>query len=222
MNIPFTADQFFGVFGSYNEAIWPAQIIAYGLGVIAVLSGIRGKTNSGIVVSTILALLWVWMGVFYHIVHFSTINPAARVFGIFFILQALLLVLKGGIRKSLSFRSGLDPHSVIGWCFILYAMIVYPLIGSASGHSYPEAPVFGVAPCPATIFTFGVLLWARSHVPVYLLLIPFLWSLVGVGAALNLGVPQDYGLGVAGILGTILTVRRNILLKKTAKQAAGI
>jgi hypothetical protein len=154
------------------------------------------------------------MGVFYHIVHFSKINPSANLFGVVFILQGLVFVLTGSIRNSLSFRSGLDLHSVIGWCFILYAMIIYPLIGSASGHSYPEAPVFGVAPCPATIFTFGVLLWARRHVPIYLLLIPFLWSLVGFSAALNLGVSQDYGLGVAGILGTILIIWRNRILKK--------
>jgi hypothetical protein len=222
MNLPFTVEQFFGVFGSYNEAIWPAQIIAYGLGVLAVISGIRASRNSGVVISAILALFWVWMGVFYHIVHFSTINPVARLFGIFFILQGLILVLISGIRNRLSFRSGLDPHGVVGWCFIVYAMLVYPLIGSALGHSYPEAPMFGVAPCPATVFTFGLLLWARGLVPIYLLLIPLLWSLIGVSAALRLGVPQDYGLGVAGILGTILIVRRNSLLKKTAKQAASM
>jgi hypothetical protein len=220
MNLPFTVEQFFGVFGSYNEAIWPAQIIAYGLGVLAVILAIRGSRNAGMVISTILSLFWVWMGVFYHIVHFSTINPAARLFGIFFVLQGLLLVLIGGIRKKLSFRSGLDPYGAVGWCFIVYAMLVYPLIGGALGHTYPEAPMFGVAPCPATIFTFGLLLWARGRVPVYLLLIPLLWSLVGVSAALGLGVPQDYGLGIAGILGMILIVHRNRLLKKTAKQAA--
>jgi hypothetical protein len=220
MNIPFTSEQFFGVFGSYNEAIWPAQIIAYGLGVLAVVLAIRASRNSGILISAILALFWIWMGVFYHIVHFSKINPSARLFGVVFILQGLVFVLTGGIRKRIVFRSGLDPHSVTGWCFIAYAMIVYPLIGYALGHSYPEAPMFGIAPCPATIFTFGLLLWARGQVPIYLLLIPFLWSLVGLSAAVNLGVPQDYGLGVAGFLGTILIIRRNRILKKEVEQPA--
>lgn len=218
-NIPFTLEQFFGVFGTYNDAIWPAQIIAYGLGALAVVFGTRASRNSGIVISTVLALFWVWMGVFYHILHFSTINPAARLFGIFFILQGLLLVLIGGIRNRLTFRSVRDPYSVVGWCFIAYAMLIYPLIGSASGHSYPEIPMFGVAPCPATIFTFGLLLWARSQVPIYLVLIPFLWSLIGISAALKLGVPQDYGLGVAGILGMILIVLKNRRLGKTPEQA---
>lgn len=218
MNIPFTVEQFFSVFGSYNDAIWPAQIIAYALGVLAVFFGIRAGRSSARVVSAVLALFWVWMGVFYHILHFSTINPAARLFGVFFILQGLLIALIGSIRNRLSFSSVLDPYTIVGWCFIAYAMIVYPLIGIALGHSYPQVPMFGVAPCPATIFTFGLLLWVRNQIPIYLLVIPFLWSLIGVSAAFKLGVPQDYGLGVAGILGTILIVRRNISLKKTFRQ----
>lgn len=36
MNPPFTTGQFLNVFSAYNLAIWPAQITAYGLGVIAV------------------------------------------------------------------------------------------------------------------------------------------------------------------------------------------
>ncbi len=38
----------------------------------------RENKRSGRVVSGILALFWIWMGVFYHIAYFSTINPAAR------------------------------------------------------------------------------------------------------------------------------------------------
>jgi hypothetical protein len=69
--------------------------------------------------------------------------------------------------------------------------------------------MFGVAPCPTTIFTFGILLWTIKKVPAYLLVIPFLWSIVGISAAINLRVPQDYGLVVAGFLGTILILIQN-------------
>lgn len=34
---PFTVAQFFTVFADYNAAIWPLQIGAYGLGVLAVI-----------------------------------------------------------------------------------------------------------------------------------------------------------------------------------------
>jgi hypothetical protein len=91
----------------------------------------------------------------------------------------------------------------------VYALAVYPLIGILAGHHYPRTPVFGVAPCPTTIFTFGLLLWASRPVPLLVVVIPFLWSVVAMSAAVNLNVPQDYGLGVAGVLGTLLVVLRN-------------
>jgi hypothetical protein len=88
-------------------------------------------------------------------------------------------------------------------------MAIYPVLGSLFGHTYPRAPMFGVAPCPATIFTFGMLLWATKPVPAYLLAIPLLWALIGLNAAISLRVPQDYGLAVAGVFGTVLVLVQN-------------
>jgi hypothetical protein len=84
--------------------------------------------------------------------------------------------------------------------------------------------MFGVAPCPSTIFTFGLLLWTTKQVPGYLLIVPFLWSVVGMSAAVNLRVPQDYGLVVAGVLGTALIPIQNRKVKsrpsKSRKETA--
>lgn len=55
-------------------------------------------------------------------------------------------------------------------------------------------PVFGVAPCPTTIFTVGVLLTGTWHVARWLLIVPGLWAAVGGSAAIFLGVPQDVAL----------------------------
>jgi len=93
--------------------------------------------------------------------------------------------------------------------FIVYAMVVYPLLGFLSGHVYPGSPVFGVTPCPVTIFTFGFFLLARKKVPLGVLIIPFIWSLVGGSAAWTLGVPEDYGLLAAGIFGFVLVLFEN-------------
>ena len=38
----------------------------------------------------------------------------------------------------------------------------------------------------------------------YLILIPLLWSLVGLSAAINLRITEDFGLVIAGVLGTTL------------------
>ncbi|PKN65800.1 MAG: hypothetical protein CVU54_18550 [Deltaproteobacteria bacterium HGW-Deltaproteobacteria-12] len=209
MKIPFTVEQFFDIFGTYNTAIWPVQILAYILGVVVLILAFRDSNLSARVISGILALFWIWMGTFYHIMHFSAINSAAWIFGIFYILQGLLFIILGVIFGKLAFRFTLKPLSIIGACFILYAMVIYPLLGISFGHNYPRAPMFGVAPCPTTIFTLGILLWTTKSVPGYLLVIPFLWSIIGMSAAVNLRVPQDYGLVVAGILGTALILIQN-------------
>lgn len=64
-----------------------------------------------------------------------------------------------------------------------------------AGHGWPRAPVFGVAPCPTTIFTLALLLASRT--PLVVAAIPVLWALVGTTAAVLLGVPEDLGLLVA-------------------------
>ena len=220
MRIPFTVEQFFDVFRTYNTAIWPVQVLAYVLGVVALALAFRESKLSTRIVSGILALFWIWMGIFYHIIHFSVINPAAWIFGIVFVLQGLLFLLVGTLFQRLAFRFILKPLPIIGACFILYATVIYPLLGITLGHSYPRSPMFGVAPCPTTIFTFGVLLWAIKPVPAYLLVIPLLWSIVGMSAAVNLRVPQDYGLVVAGVLGTALILIQNRKAKRVARQSA--
>ncbi|MEW6674067.1 MAG: DUF6064 family protein [Thermodesulfobacteriota bacterium] len=220
MEIPFTVEQFFDVFGTYNRAIWPAQVLAYLLGILALAIAFRETQPSARIVSGILAFFWIWMGVFYQIAHFSVINPAAWIFGVFYIVQGLLLLLIGTIHDRLAFRFSLKPLPIIGGCLILYAMVAYPLLGIIFGHSYPKVPIFGVAPCPTTIFTFGILLWATKSVPAYLLIIPLLWSIVGMSAAVNLRVPQDYGLVVAGVAGTILILIQNRKFKRMAQGAS--
>jgi hypothetical protein len=212
--MPFSVEQFFDVFESYNLAVWPAQIVAYVLGVAAVILALRGTGIRSRIVTGVLSLFWIWNGVFYHIIHFSGINPAARIFGILFIVQGLIFLMAGPVANRIRFRFSTSGIPAAGSIFILFAMVIYPIAGMLAGHNYPRSPVFGVAPCPVTIFTFGLLLWTARPVPVYMVVIPLIWSLIGVGAAVNLSVPQDYALGIAGILGTILLIIRNRRLKR--------
>jgi uncharacterized protein DUF6064 len=115
----------------------------------------------------------------------------------------------GGLRDRLGFHARGGAVAIVGGLAVLYALLVYPLLGAVFGHSYPYSPMFGVTPCPLTIFTFGLLLWTRPRVPKYLLVIPLLWSLVGVSPALSLGIREDFGLLVAGLLGTAMVSWRD-------------
>ena len=90
-------------------------------------------------------------------------------------------------------------RAVIGAGFILYASLVYPLIGIATGHSWPALPMFGVAPCPVTILPSALLMTTRRF-SYWLLVIPFIWSLIGGSAAILLEVRQDWLLLVSGLI----------------------
>jgi hypothetical protein len=204
MNMPFTTEQFFNVFVSYNTAVWPAQIILFLLPLAAIYLAAKGKSPAS--VSVILGALWLWIGIVYHILFFSSINPAARIFGALFVVEGMLFIYSGVIKQSLSFeyKSGVLP--LTGIILMLYGLIIYPILGYALGHTYPAQPTFGL-PCPTTIFTFGILLWT-IRMPKYLLVIPAVWTVIGFFAALNFGVWEDTGLLVSGITGTVLLMMR--------------
>jgi hypothetical protein len=83
------------------------------------------------------------------------------------------------------------------------------MLNALAGHAYPQCPTFGVTPCPLTIFTWGLLLWAVRPLPKYLLVIPLLWSLLGVAVALKFGVWADAGLLIAGLVGSTMLLLPN-------------
>ncbi len=212
VDLPFTEDEFFDVFEDYNNDVWPIQVILYSIGILALLLAFK-KTKyfveySDRVIVGILAFLWLWMGIIYHWIYFTDINNSAYLFGGLFIIQGILFLLLGVVKQDLSFNFELSIYSIVGAIFILYGLVIYPILGYLLGHEYPRAPIFGV-PCPTTIFTFGLLLWTDKKFPYYILVIPLTWSFIGFTAAIFLDVLQDTMLLIAGILGTAMIVYRD-------------
>jgi Family of unknown function (DUF6064) len=206
--LPFTHDQFLTVFATYNEAIWPAQVGAYLLGCAALIFLCWRTTHGDRIITGIVAAMWLWTGLVYHGFFFSAINKAAYLFGTLFVMQGASLLYSGVYYHSLRFGLRSGPAAWIGAVFVMYAAIVYPLIGISAGHAYSELPVFGVTPCPVTIFSFGMFLLTTRPLSSWLLVIPFIWSLIGGSAAILLNVPQDWLLLVSGFIAVpILIVR---------------
>lgn len=199
MLLPFTQDQFLAVFAAYNLAVWPAQFVAYVLGLGMVLALLRPTRHSNRMVGAGLALMWGWTGVAYHALFFAPMNKAAHAFAALFVVQGLLFAHAALLRSDLRFARGHGPRAWLGWALIVYAALVYPLIGVAS-HGYAAMPMFGITPCPVTLFSFGVLLLAQPPMPRRLLVIPLVWAMVGGSAAFLLAVPQDWPLLASGLL----------------------
>lgn len=195
MELPFAREQFFDVFAAYNRGIFPLQLIAALLGLlILILAFARRKMHRQLALG-LLAVLWLLTGVGYHLLYFTAINKAAYLFGALFILQAGLLCAAAWRIEEAKLGRNLAA-TILGLASATYGVAGYPVLVLLD-HGYPRAPLFGVTPCPTTIFTFGVLLLLRPKVPRYLLIVPVLWGAVGGSAAVLLGVPQDYGLLVA-------------------------
>jgi hypothetical protein len=205
--MPFTVEQFFEVFARYNESMWPAPVVLNILALVAMVLAWRAKAGDGRWVAGILAGMWTWMALAYHVAFFTAVNPAAWLFAGAFLCAAVSFVWLGIVRERLQFSFRRDVFGWVGLGLIGYALVVYPWLGFELGHRFPANPTFGL-PCPTTIFTIGLLLFATPPVPRLVFAVPVLWALVGSTAAWKLGVLEDLGLLLAAAAaGVALVVR---------------
>ena len=204
--LPFTREQFIAVFVAYNTGVWPAQIVAGLLGLVMVVLLVRPSAAGSRAIGIGLGAMWTWTGVVYHGLYFSAINKAALAFGALFVLQGIGLF-HAAIGGRLRFGAAREGSAWLGWALVVYAAAIYPVLGVWSGHRYPELPMFGITPCPVTLFTLGLLLLTTAPVPRWLLAIPLAWSLIGGSAAFLLGVPQDWLLLFSGGAVVLIVLR---------------
>jgi hypothetical protein len=213
MKTPFTIEQFMEVFKNYNTSVYPMQIFFYLLGITAIFLVFTRMKLKDETICLILSVFWIWIGLVYHLLFFTTINKAAFIFGPIFIIQGVLFIVYGIVKHSLSFRFKFDIFQFTGILFLIYALIIYPVLGYFFGHRYPYSPTFGL-PCPSVIFTFGIFLFADKKIPMLLLIIPFLWSIIGFFASVSFGIFEDTGLLIAGVFGTTLIIIKNMKISK--------
>ena len=194
------------VFEKYNLDIWPMQVVAYIIGIVSLFFVIKRTEYSNRIIAAILSFLWLWIGIVFFLLYFAPVFSLHYVFGGLFIIQGILF-LANVFKPRVSFGCKRDVYSLVGILFIAYAMIGYPVVGYLLGHGH-SAP-FGVTPCPTTVFTFGLLLLIDKKVPKLFLVIPLLWALIGGLPPVFVGVFEDIGLIVAGLLGTAMILYRD-------------
>lgn len=209
MHLPFTVDQFFSVFAAYNLALWPAQAVLLGLAFAAVAMVFFPRRGSGMAISAILAILWAWVALAYHLAFFSTINPLAYLFAGASLIGAVVFAWQGIVRRRLEFKWRFDVRSVVATGLVVFALILYPAWTWQQGHRYPAFPTFGL-PCPTTLFTMGMLTFLVPPHPRSPLVVPVLWCAVGMQAAFLFGVQADLALVFAGVVGVWLIVHARV------------
>jgi hypothetical protein len=206
MKTPITTDQFFSVFEKYNHAIFPVQIILFLLSILALIAiGSKIKQKDKFVAG-ILGVLWLWIGIGYHIAFLSGIDKVAFGYGVLFILQGLFLLWEGVLLYNLKFEFKNSIQAYFGYFFILYGLIIYPVAGYLIESNLSRTISIGL-PSPTIILTFGFLLLCDKKFSKYLLIIPSLWAVIGISAVIKLGVYQDSMMLIAAIIADVLILR---------------
>lgn len=207
-----TLERFLNYASRYNLDLYPAQYLMLGLGLIAILTVFfRTKTSSRFI-SAILAFFYGWIGIQFYMIYFKEFMPIPFVFGILFIIQALIFILEGTIRNRISFQFKTDIYGLTGALLLFYAIFGYQALEYLLGRGYPEILSFGMFPCPTVIFSLGILLWTGKKFPPYILIFPIIQALSGFIPAFIIGIIEDIGLIISGLLIVSLLSFRDKLL----------
>lgn len=197
-----TGEQLLELFATYNQQIWPMQIVAYVLGFAGLVLAIWGRSLANRAVTAVLAFFWLWVALLFWL-------PGARqgfapgyIFAAVFLVQGVLF-LHQTLRPRMTFGFQRILASWAGVFFALYALVGYPAVGWLVNHIYPQAPPFGLTPCPLVAYTFGLLLLTRTSFPKILLILPLFYAVSGVYWA-TLGMVEDIGMALSGVLGVWL------------------
>jgi hypothetical protein len=202
--MPFSLEMLLDYFAVYNERIWPMQLVGYVAGLLVLVPLFRPGKAWNRVVTGVLALLWMWLGLVFWV-------PAASDMAMLYAPATLfavqgVLFLHALVRGHLTYGPAGRVDTILGLAFVAYALAGYPLVGLGVGHVYPHTALSPLFPCPAIILTFGLLLFARG-VPRHLLIIPTLWAVSGI-LWFYLGMFEDAGLVIAGVVGVVLIAAR--------------
>jgi len=204
------------VFVRYNESMWPLPLLLVAAGLAVAVVATSAPRRSRRLMAT-LAALWAYMAIGYHLAFLTSLTPAAILFAALFLVEAALLAWHGIHTRRLHLAVPLDRTSrLVGAALIAYALIGYPVVAELAGQHYPAMPTFGL-PCPTTIFTFGVLAWCVRPVPRSVLLVPLVWTLVAMSAAIAFGIVEDFALPIAAVA-TLIVLRRRVT-REPAKAA---
>ena len=214
------AETLLELFTRYNQDWWPAHVIAYvlGLAIVVALLGRRADRRARWAL-ILTGALWLWQAAVFQAMYATDISvPLGAAYAVLFGVQGVLLV-HAGVRRGLGpVRAG--AACVIGWAALAYALLVYPLIGTMLGHGWPEVPLFGMAPCPTTIVTLGILMMREPAPTRRLLVVPILWVLLATGPAVGRGVWEDLGMVVFGCAALVLSGRSQRSMRRRVGSSA--
>jgi len=199
-----TTEAFWNQMGAYNEATLPVQIIMMIVALILTYSVFaKASARVNALMKLFLSFAFTWTGIVFFLIYAK--SSASVFFSALFIAVAILFAIDI-FKKKTEFRL-----PVVRWLryvtfFWIFLVFVYPIIGMALGHYYPET-CLPTAPCPLTVFAISFVAAALPHVDkkLYVLLLP--WAIMGLPKCLGaLDCYEDCILFAAGVYGLVVLV----------------
>jgi hypothetical protein len=186
------------LFELYNEAIWPLQWLALGIGAALLLPAVRRRPR---LAWALVAACWAWVAIAFHWQRYATIHLAGPWFAGLFVLEALLLAWWSVMRRPLA------PASGAGLLVFTFALVGMPLLGPlALGRSWSAIQLFGTAPDPTAVGSLGLAVMSGAPRRWPLAVAPALWCVVAGATLRGIDEPTFWVAPVAGLAALCLLV----------------
>lgn len=176
----FTSRTYARLFELYNRTLWPIHV-PVALSIFWVIFATRSPDAlRARLVSLLLAAFWGVIAWQFFLQHYATINTAAPVFALGFVVQALLIFAIGALAGRVQYAWSGRRAGKIGLAVLLLAVLLVPITNLLSGRSWQGIELFGLTPDPTALGTIGLVLMARGKPRWLLLPIPLLWCVITV------------------------------------------
>jgi len=193
--------------GAFNVAVFPLQVVvALAAVALTYLVFTRPSDGSDKFMKAYLSLLCAWNGLVFFLVYGRHL-PGTIIGAPLFILASYLFAwdVRAGETK---FRLPKAPWQKFATGFLILLALIYPLVGAAFGHVYPESCTFGVMPCPTTVFALALLSAALPQADRKVYWVLMIWALPALGKCLGaLDLYEDCVLFWAGIYALIIFLK---------------
>ena len=168
--VPYSKEVLDSVVYEYQEFFFPIQFIFIFLALLVVYLIWKSENKNNKTIVSILAIFWIWIGAIYEMKYYISINWFGLYIGSFFILQGLLLLWFGLIKKEVVFIR--NNYSLLA---VLILVLCYPALQIISGMHYFESSIIAMLP-DITVLFFLILFFVNTQKRIWsLFIIPLVW-----------------------------------------------
>jgi len=205
----FSARTYYRLFELHNAALWPAQLLTIGLGLLAWIALWRDRAGARRVVCALFGLAWLGVAWAFHWQRYAGINWAATWFAAAFAVQGLLLC---WAAFGASEEGGARSRRKAGLALLLFALVAQPMLGVLIGRPWAQAELFGIAPDPTVLGTLGVLLMLSRKA--WLWPVPLMWCAISGTTLATMGAADALVLPAAALLALAVALSRPFHIRR--------